>query len=309
MLAAEFARRYRYLAAPDSARRWRVAQRVRPALSWPEMLSKAREPAVAGRFYPGEPARLDAEVRRALRAEAEPSVARMVMAPHAGYVYSGAIAGATYARVSVPSSAVVLCPNHTGFGDRRSLWSGGPWAFPGFTLAIDVALARRLERSAPLHPDQLAHLSEHAAEVQMPFLHALRSDVRVVPVCLGGLGLSECRELGLGMARAIGDAERETGERVLIVASTDMSHYVSADTARHFDMHALERVLDLDPEGLFEVCEREDISMCGYIPTTVSLFAAKQLGAKTAELVRYGNSGEVSGDFAQVVGYAGVIVH
>lgn len=231
------------------------------------------------------------------------------MAPHAGYVYSGAIAGETYARVTVPAAAVVLCPNHTGLGDRRSLWDGGSWSFPGFTLDIDAELRRRLLRSGSLHPDELAHLREHAAEVQMPFLHALRSDVRVVPICLGGLGLSECREIGLDVAGAIREHEREQGERVLLVASTDMSHYVPADTARYFDQHAIERVLALDPEGLFEVCEREDISMCGYLPTTVSLFAARELGATRAELVRYGSSGEVSGDFSQVVGYAGVIVY
>jgi AmmeMemoRadiSam system protein B len=274
------------------------------------MLPLARAPAVAGRFYPGEPKTLDDLVRRCLStSEGEPVVARMLMAPHAGYVYSGAIAGETYARVRVPASAVVLCPNHTGLGDRRSLWSGGDWSFPGFSLGVDVDLARGLAKAAALHPDELAHLREHAAEVQMPFLHALRSDVRVVPICLGRLRLTECRDVGLGIARAIRDAERERGESVLIVASSDMSHYVSAATARHFDEHAIDRVLALDPEGLFEVCEREEISMCGFIPTTVSLFAARELGATRAELVRYGNSGEVSGDLDQVVGYAGVIVY
>lgn len=279
-------------------------------LSWKDMLSRAREPAVAGRFYPGEPKRLDAEVRSYLASGAgEPAVARMVMAPHAGYVYSGAIAGETYARVRVPASAVVLCPNHTGLGGRRSLWNGGGWAFPGFSLEVDSALTRRLASSTVLELDAMAHVREHAAEVQMPFLHALRSDVRVVPVCLGRLRLSECREVGIALAQAIGEQERESSERVLLVASTDMSHYVPADTARFFDQHAIDRVLALDPEGLFEVCEREDISMCGYIPTTVSLFAARELRATRAELVRYGNSGEVSGDFAEVVGYAGVIVY
>lgn len=274
------------------------------------MLPLAREPAVAGRFYPGASARLDAELRRCLVAPpVEPLAARMLMAPHAGYVYSGAIAGETYARVLVPSSALVLCPNHTGLGDRRSLWSGGAWTFPGFELAIDEGLRRALAATSALCPDDLAHRREHAAEVQMPFLHARRSDVRVVPICLGPLRLSECREVGLAVARSVREAEAERGERVLIVASTDMSHYVSAELARRLDTLALERVLALDAEGLHEVCEREEISMCGYIPTTVSLFAARELGAKRAELVRYGNSGEVTGDSSEVVGYAGVIVY
>ena len=273
-------------------------------------MSNAREPAVAGRFYPGDARGLEAAVRRYLPEPAsEPVVARMVMSPHAGYVYSGAVAGATYARVRVPDTAVVLCPNHTGMGERRALWSGGSWHFPGFALSVDAELTRRLAETTVVHLDARAHLREHAAEVQMPFLHALKHDVRFAALCLGGLRLPECREIGAAVARVVRDSERERGGRVLIVASTDMSHYVPADVARHYDMHALGRVLALDPEGLFEVCEREDISMCGYIPTTVSLFAAKELGATRAELVRYASSGDVSGDMSQVVGYAGVIVH
>ncbi len=274
------------------------------------MLESARQPAVAGRFYPGEPHRLELEVRRCLPdPEAALLDARVVMVPHAGYLYSGAIAGATYARIRVPASAVVLCPNHTGLGARRSLWSGGDWSFPGFSLGIDVDLAQRLLKTEQLTPDELAHRREHAAEVQMPFLYARRSDVRVVPICLGRLSLAECRALGVQIGKVVRESEAATGAGVLMVASTDMSHYVPADTARHYDLRAIDRVLSLDPEGLFEVCEREGISMCGYIPTTVSLFAARELSATKAELVRYGNSGEVSGDLAKVVGYAGVIVH
>ncbi len=273
------------------------------------MLEPARQPAVAGRFYPGEGRRLDAELRRCLPvAPPDPIAARMVMVPHAGYVYSGSIAGETFARVTVPATALVLCPNHTGLGDRRSLWGGGDWAFPGFALAVDRELTGRLAATGLLHADARAHAREHAAEVQMPFLHARRSDVKVVPICLGQLGLHECRELGAGVARVIVDHEREHAGRVLLVASTDMSHYEPAELARHHDTMALERVLALDPAGLFEVCEREQISMCGRVPTVVSLFAALELSASRAELVRYGSSGEVSGDFDQVVGYAGVIV-
>jgi AmmeMemoRadiSam system protein B len=273
------------------------------------MVPSAREPAVAGRFYPGEPGQLAAVIGRFMgEATAKPRAARMVMAPHAGYVYSGAIAGETFARVVVPRSAIVLCPNHTGLGAVRSLWSGGPWAFPGFELKVDASLRDRLAAEGALELDVRAHTHEHAAEVQMPFLHFARGDVRVVPVCLGRMSLEECRRLGVGLGRAVRAEEAERGEAILLVASTDMSHYVPADAARHYDMRAIDRVLALDPEGLFDVCEREDISMCGYIPTTVSLFAARELGATRAELVRYGSSGDVSGDFDRVVGYAGVVV-
>jgi AmmeMemoRadiSam system protein B len=268
-----------------------------------------REPAVAGRFYPGEPERLAETVSGCLAQRAShPEPVRMVMAPHAGYVYSGAIAGATYARVDVPSRVVVLCPNHTGLGARRSLWPNGSWNLPGFSLAIDRPLADAFRDHAKLADDRLAHVREHAIEVQLPFLHALRADVSIVPVCLAGLRLRDCNEVGEGLARAIQDAEREGSERVLIVASTDMSHYIPAEVAKELDRMAIECVLGLDAPGLYAVVTQHDISMCGYIPTTVALFAARALGAQRSELVRYGNSGDVSGDYNEVVGYAGALV-
>jgi AmmeMemoRadiSam system protein B len=233
----------------------------------------------------------------------------MLMAPHAGYVYSGKIAGATYARVIVPRLAVVLCPNHTGFGVKRSLWPKGRWQLPGFDLRVDEALAESACEHAKLTEDHLAHVREHAIEVQLPFLHALRPDVGIVPICLAGLRYDECEEVGRGLAAAIRDCERTRQERVLIVASTDMSHYIPADEAKRLDLRAIERVRALDPEGLYTTVKRDEISMCGYIPTTVALAAARELGAAHAELVRYGNSGETSGKFDEVVGYAGLVVH
>ena len=263
-----------------------------------------RQPAVAGRFYPADRQRLDAELARCLPVlRDEPVRALAVVAPHAGYMYSGAIAGATYARVAVPQSAVVLCPNHTGLGTRQAIWPSGAWALPGGALEVDSALAEHLMDRAGLEPDALAHLHEHAVEVHLPFLRARRADVRVVPVCLAGLSLRQCHAVGEGIARAVGE-----GGNVLLVASTDMSHYVSAESARQLDSMALERVVALDPDGLYRVVQGHGISMCGYVPTTVALIAAKCLGATQAELVRYGNSGETSGDMERVVGYAGLIV-
>ena len=271
-----------------------------------------REPAVAGRFYPGSAAQLEREVDRCLSG-ARPfdataaASAFAVMAPHAGYVFSGAIAGETYARVRVPQRVVVFNPNHTGRGSPRSIWSAGAWHLPGGAVPVDEPLAVALRDEAQLEDDQRAHLLEHSGEVHLPFLRALRSDVRMVPVCLAGLSLSECQEIGAGVARAIRRSTTDPRD-VLLVASTDMSHFVSADTARRLDMLAIERVTGLDPEGLYEVVTRNRISMCGFIPTTVVLIAARELGASEVELVRYGNSGETSGDYDRVVGYAGAIV-
>lgn len=264
-----------------------------------------RSPAVAGRFYPAEPGELDREIGACLGSGAgpkEPAVA--VVVPHAGYVYSGSIAGATFSRVSTPDRAVVVGPNHTGRGTRRSLFPSGSWDLPGGGLRIDGELADRLLADAALEPDTEAHLFEHSIEVELPFLRALSHDMAFVPICLGRLSLDECRELGKAIARVVG---KSTG-RTLLVASTDMSHYLPADRARELDLRAIERVQNLDPEGLYRVVTELDISMCGFVPTTVTLFAARSLGATRATLVRYGHSGERSGDFTRVVGYAGFVL-
>ncbi len=262
-----------------------------------------REPAVAGRFYPARASELRREIDGLLGPSAG-SPALAVVGPHAGYVYSGAIAGEAYARVEVPMRVILLGPNHTGMGARRALWARGAWKIPGDLVPIDEQLAERVRRMADLEDDHRAHQQEHSLEVHLPFLRARQPHVSLVPICLGPLELEECRSIGHGIASAV----RETDGEVLLVASTDMSHYISAEAARERDQMALARVQELDPEGLYRTVTRHDISMCGFIPTTVALFAALELGAEHAELVRYGNSGDVSGDYQRVVGYAGLVV-
>lgn len=266
-------------------------------------MDPVREPAVAGRFYPGQADELAREVRGHLPdATAEDAIG--LVGPHAGYVYSGAIAGETYARVRVPRRAIVLGPNHTGLGPKMSVWPSGVWRLPGMDLGVDPELVRRLEDEVGFEPDQLAHLREHSVEVHLPFLAARRRDVSIAPACLRRLSADDCRKAGEGIAQVV----RDTSDAVLLVASTDMSHFLDAETARRLDHLALDRVRALDPEGLHRTVEEHDISMCGYIPTTVMLFAALSLGATRAELVRYGNSGEAFGDYARVVGYAGLVI-
>ena len=226
------------------------------------------------------------------------------MVPHAGYVYSGAIAGQTFA--SIDPAARVLCmgPNHTGSGKARALFPGRSFLLPGGAVLTDRTLNGALASRALVDWDDAAHAREHSIEVELPFLAAHNPAVLVSALCLAGLSLAECRALGREIASVIADLS----PRPLLVASSDMSHYVSADDARRLDGLALSRILALDPEGLYDTVREYDISMCGFVPTTVMLFAAKALGAKSAELVRYGNSGERSGDWHSVVGYAGVIV-
>lgn len=266
-----------------------------------------RNPAVAGRFYPADPGELDAEVRRCLGEPAAERVVSTIVAPHAGYMYSGSIAGETYARAVVPKRAVVLCPNHTGAGLRRSVSGAAAWSLPGGDVPIDVELREQLIRGANLQADDAAHAREHAAEVHLPFLRAKNSGVSVVPICLGPLSREECVALGKDLARVIGGASLDAAKTV-IVASTDMSHYVTADVAKNLDALAIDRILALDPEGLYDIVTDRDISMCGFVPTTVALAASRALGAHTCDLVRYGNSGETSGDMDRVVGYAGALI-
>jgi MEMO1 family protein len=262
-----------------------------------------REPAVAGRFYPRDREHLAAEVARLLGGDGTaPRQAIGVLVPHAGYAYSGAVAGATYARVDVPARAIVLGPNHTGMGARCALWPGGAFRTPLGRVAIDAALTASLRACALVEEDRAAHLREHALEVQLPFLQVRRPDVAIAALCLGQLSAEECEEVGLAVARAA----REHG--ALVVASSDMSHYEPAARAREHDLRALERLLALDARGLHDRVRREDISMCGVIPATVMLAAARELGAARAELVRYANSGDVNGDRESVVGYAGAVV-
>jgi AmmeMemoRadiSam system protein B len=227
------------------------------------------------------------------------------MVPHAGYVYSGAIAGETFARVQIPSRIVIIGPNHHGVGHPAAVFPAGSWLTPLGEAAVDGELADLLLAECPgLSADPSAHRFEHSLEVQVPFIQILNPQAAIVPICLGHL----CLEDLLAIGKALGKVLTRFGQNVLLVASTDMTHYEPGDIARGKDRLALDRVLAIDPEGLYRtVCERR-ISMCGFMPTVMMLAAATELGATTARLVRYGNSGDVTGDQTEVVGYAGVIV-
>jgi MEMO1 family protein len=263
-----------------------------------------RAPAVAGRFYPDDPERLSAMLRLAMPTTPAPKPAIAAIGPHAGYVYCGAILGQTYARIEVPPRVIILCPNHTGRGARRSLWAGGPWQLPGTEVRIDEELAQLCHGLARLELDHGAHQHEHAIEVHLPFVTARNADARIVPIVLADLDVEACRRVGEGIAEAVC---RVSGD-VLVIASTDMSHYLPADVAAAKDAMALACVESMDPEALHATVRSHGISMCGVVPTTCAMFAANSLGASSAQLVRYGHSGEASGDHRRVVGYAGLVL-
>lgn len=228
-----------------------------------------------------------------------------VMCPHAGLVYSGAVAGAVYSRINPPHTFILLGPNHTGYGADVALMHEGSWQIPGGELLIDEALAREILDKVPdVQADYQAHLREHSLEVQLPFIMRIAPKAMIVPITIKHSSLSNLKEIGRGIANAV----RGAGYPVVIVASSDMSHFLSDQAARHLDRIAIDRLLALDPDGLYSEVREKHISMCGILPATAMLSAANELGASTAELVRYATSAEVSGDFDRVVGYAGVTI-
>lgn len=264
-----------------------------------------RRPAVAGTFYAGTAERLRAQLDGLLPAEHAGEPAIGVVVPHAGYVYSGRVAAAVYARVAFPETCIILGPNHTGAGAGVSVMTQGEWETPLGRLAIDTELAEAVRAQSPaIVDDPVGHQREHSIEVQLPFLQHLQGPGRFVPLCLFLHDLPACQEVG----RAVAVAVRSVGRPVLLIASTDMSHYVSRAEATAEDRHALDAILRLDPAGLHGAVRRHGISMCGYHAVTAMLVAARALGAARAELVMYGDSGEAAGDTDQVVAYAGMLV-
>jgi hypothetical protein len=265
-----------------------------------------REPAVAGRFYPADPAVLRGDLRSYLSPPHELISAIACMVPHAGYMYSGAVAGAVFSRIAVPSRCIVLGPNHTGRGHPLSLMAEGAWRTPLGDLNIDRELAEKLLQAFPALTDNAdAHQFEHAIEVELPFLQLTRPEITFVPIAVGTSRLILLEQLGEVIAHVV----ENFGHKILIIASSDMNHYEDDATTRVKDRKAIEKILALDPPGLHETVINESISMCGFAPTVAMLTAANRLGAKKADLVQYGTSGDVSGDREMVVGYAGIIVN
>ena len=266
-----------------------------------------RLPAVAGRFYPRDPGTLSEEVSSYIAQGANNKVIHALgcVVPHAGYIYSGHVAGAVFARLGIPERCILMCPNHTGMGQPLAIMSEGDWETPLGNVEIDANLARMLKERFPLlQEDSAAHRAEHAAEVELPFLQLRQPQIKFVPIALGTGQFDTLEKLG----DAIADVIAGLKEPVLIIASSDMNHYESDTITRVKDHKAIERILTLDPRGLYDVVTELDISMCGFGPTVAMLTAAKQLGATSAELVKYATSGDISGDRDVVVGYAGVIV-
>lgn len=264
-----------------------------------------RNPIVAGKFYPGAPDSLRAEIERHIDPHAAKEEVIGIISPHAGYAYSGAVAGATFSRVEFRDTFVILGPNHTGKGAAFSIMTEGTWKTPLGEVRIDSMLGNQiLRRSKYLHEDTAAHLHEHSIEVQLPFLQYFNKDTKIVPIVLAHVRDAIYREIGRSIALAIKD--RPNG--AVIIASSDMTHYESDEFARRQDALAIEAILALDEDELLRRVENLNITMCGCGPVVSLICACKELGAHKAELVRYQTSGDTSGDYRNVVGYAGIIL-
>jgi MEMO1 family protein len=274
-----------------------------------------RAPAVAGAFYPGDARELTREIDEFCSPRGAEVKTRAIacVVPHAGYMYSGHVAGAVYSELEIPERCILLGPRHFPQGQPMAILTQGSWRTPLGDVEIDAPLAAELAHSCPrLREDEVAHHREHSLEVQIPFLQRLaerqKRGFQFVPVVLASDRYPVIEELGLAIARTVAKANADRPGSVLIVASTDMNHYESDAVTRAKDSRAIEPILALDARGLYDTVRKEGITMCGYAATVATLVAARELGATEARLVRYATSADANGDFSRVVGYAGLII-
>ncbi len=264
-----------------------------------------RQPLVANQFYPEDPFFLHNALKELVPEVERKEEVIAAVSPHAGYIYSGATAGETLGGIIIPEDVIIMGPNHHGRGEQVALMSKGTWAMPLGDVPINSKLGGLiLANSELISEDETAHGFEHSLEVQVPFLQYLQKNLTITPLVISRLSFKDCREVAEAVARAVKDYKKP----VLILASSDMTHYESRQSAREKDKLAIERIIALDPQGLYETVLGRGITMCGIIPTTIALLAALDLGATRAELVRYTDSGEASGDTDSVVGYAGITI-
>ncbi|MDH4067432.1 MAG: AmmeMemoRadiSam system protein B [Dehalococcoidia bacterium] len=274
---------------------------------------KVRRPAVSGMFYAGTPEELEEQIGWCYKHELGPgSIPRVnskglrkivaIVVPHAGYYYSGPVAAHAYKELAddgVFDTAVILGPNHTGYGHPVSLWAGGSWSTPLGEVEVDKKLAQRLLGDV-IRADETAHMHEHSIEVQLPWLQYLYGKVRIVPITM----LAQDIET----ARIVGKSVGQAGENLIVIASSDLTHYEPHSVAMEKDSSVIEAIIALDEEGLYERCERLGCTMCGYGPVAAAIVASKEMKGKKASLLKYATSGDTGGDFSRVVGYGSIVI-
>lgn len=264
-----------------------------------------RRPSVAGQFYRDSKAALEKDLSELIDKDVKKSDYLGAVSPHAGYIYSGAVAGKTLSRIKFKDSFIILGPNHTGIGNPFALVSSGKWQTPMGDVEIDADLAKIiLNNSQYITEDSTTHAYEHSIEVQLPFLQFIKRDFKFTPIVISPAQIEVFKEIGRELAESVKKSKKE----VVMIASSDMTHYETHQSAKNKDKKAIDAILRLDEDALMSEIQRWNITMCGSAPTIVMLSALKQLGAKEAELVDYKTSGDISGDFSSVVGYAGILI-
>ncbi|MDH4269858.1 MAG: AmmeMemoRadiSam system protein B [Dehalococcoidia bacterium] len=274
---------------------------------------KIRRPAVSGMFYAGTAGELEEQIEWCYKHEVGPgTIPRVnskglreivaIVVPHAGYYYSGPVAAHAYKEVAddgVLDTAVILGPNHTGYGYPVSLWAGGSWSTPLGEVEVNKKLAQRLLGDV-IKADETAHIHEHSIEVQLPWLQYLYKKVKIVPITMLAQDIETARIVG----KSIGQA----GDNLIVIASSDLTHYEPHSVAMEKDSSVIEAIIDLDEEELYERCERLGCTMCGYGPVAAAIVASKEMKGKKASLLKYATSGDTSGDFSRVVGYGSIVI-
>lgn len=279
-------------------------------------MTAIRRPRVAGTFYEGTAESLKTQIENCFLQEFGPKKRPKVnenglreivglVCPHAGYVFSGAVAANAYYELASdgkPDTVVILGPNHTGYGSALALMNEGFWRTPLGDVEIDAETANRLVRETRLvDVDELAHRFEHSIEVQLPFLQYIYgSEFKFVPICFQMQDLSSAVEVGKALAKVLAN------KNAVVIASSDMTHYEPQGSAAAKDMAALKAVEAMDEKRFYSIIEARNVTACGYGPIAAVITAAKGLGAKEAKLLCYKSSGDVTGDYSSVVGYAAV---
>jgi len=267
-----------------------------------------RNPAVAGQFYSGSKESLIKEIGKLILDSPEKKEDAIgVISPHAGYLYSGYVAGLTLSSIKPKPIYVIMGPNHTGLGSPFSLSTSDLWATPLDNVTVNKTLAENiLKNCSQISEDEFAHVQEHSIEVQLPILQVLQENFTIVPIVISPGTIDQYRKIGQAIAKSIKELKLE--KDITIIASSDMTHYESQDSAKEKDSRAIDAILKLDEEALVERTLQFDITMCGCAPAAIMIAAAKLLGAKEAKLIKYQTSGDTSGDYSSVVGYAGIVI-
>ena len=261
-----------------------------------------RSPAVAGQFYPGSQDELRRQLDEMFSGVLKEELTVLgAVVPHAGYVYSGAVAAEVYARLPLRQTYVILGPNHHGMGAPVAL-SRDSWRTPLGSVPVDLELADALMGTI-IDQDELAHRHEHSIEVQIPFLQSRFSNFMILPIAMGLQDEETAVEVGSVLAKAVRDLKRD----VTFIASSDFTHYEPQEVARKVDAGLIEAILNMDVPELYGRIYRHNATACGYGPIAATITATRELGAISGKLLRYATSGDVIGDYAQVVGYGAIV--